>query len=308
MKKVIVWGHKNNNTFAWIHHAFVKSFKHLGYDTYHFDNEDVLWDLEDFDFSDSLFITEGQVDQSIPIRKDCKYILHNCDLTKYQDTIANCLNLQVYSSPRTIAPGNEVEKIDDYVYYQPKPSSHDGCNNRTLFMPWATSLLPHEFVEYDIAELVAKKSTDKVYWIGSICDGYQGNLNELRCLATTLAKDFGVQLVNERVEDSQQEILVRDSFVVPAIQGQWQVDVGYIPCRVFKNISYGRIPFTNSATVNELFQGKLPYAETKDMKNLVQQTVAREASILQKDYNEIVSFVKDKHTYINRINQLLKFI
>jgi hypothetical protein len=60
IKKVVLWGHKlHTHTHSYIHFAFHKAFKHLGYDTYWFDNND---DVSGFDFFGSLFITEGQVD------------------------------------------------------------------------------------------------------------------------------------------------------------------------------------------------------------------------------------------------------
>ena len=41
IKKVVIWGHKlYSHTHSFIHSGFFKAFKHLGYDTYWFDNND----------------------------------------------------------------------------------------------------------------------------------------------------------------------------------------------------------------------------------------------------------------------------
>ena len=72
--KVIVWGHLlHSHTHSYVHHSFNKTFKYLGYDTYWLDNKS---DISGINFTNSLFLTEGQVDQSIPLRNDCFYLLH----------------------------------------------------------------------------------------------------------------------------------------------------------------------------------------------------------------------------------------
>ena len=49
IKKVVIWGHKlYSHTHSFIHSGFFKAFKHLGYDTYWFDNND---NIKDFDFT-----------------------------------------------------------------------------------------------------------------------------------------------------------------------------------------------------------------------------------------------------------------
>jgi hypothetical protein len=34
---------------------------------------------------------------------------------------------------------------------------------------------------------------------------------------------------------------IRRSRIAPAIAGRWQVEHNYLPCRMFKNISYGQL-------------------------------------------------------------------
>ena len=53
----------------------------LGFDTFWFDDKD---DVSKFDFTNSLFITEHQVDNHIPKRDDCLYFVHRIkDPEKY---------------------------------------------------------------------------------------------------------------------------------------------------------------------------------------------------------------------------------
>ena len=68
-ERVIIWGHKlHTHTHSYIHYGFQRGFKHLNYDVYWFDNNDTTNDdFKNFNFDNCLFITEGQVDELIPI-------------------------------------------------------------------------------------------------------------------------------------------------------------------------------------------------------------------------------------------------
>ena len=83
-KKFIAWGLKlHSHTHSYIHVAYCKAFQYLGYDVYHLDDSD---DISNFDFTNSIFLTAGICDKNIPIIKEAKYILHNCEeLEKYKN-------------------------------------------------------------------------------------------------------------------------------------------------------------------------------------------------------------------------------
>lgn len=51
----------------------MKGFKHLGYETYWFHDGDFP---KDFDYSNTLFITEGYADTNIPIKDSSIYFVH----------------------------------------------------------------------------------------------------------------------------------------------------------------------------------------------------------------------------------------
>jgi hypothetical protein len=77
-----------------------------------------------------------------------------------------------------------------------------------------------------------------------------------------------------------------------------------LTCRVFKNISYGHLGLTNSKAIYEELEGNCVYNENTEelfydgMKN-------------RKNYKLIsdgMKFVKENHTYINRINSLISIL
>lgn len=287
MKKVIIWGHKlHSHTHSYIHYAFHKAFQFMGYNTYWMDDND---NVDGFNFSDSIFLTEGQVDKKIPVRNDCKYILHNCD-SKYDSIRDNCLKIQVYTN--SVLSYN-AEKVGNFIYY-------DNAG-KILYQYWATDLLPNE-IEY--------KKIDRnreVYWVGTIGDGKFGNINELSGFIKGCTLN-GINFIHKSGIDFQEcKTLISQSYLAPAINGKWQVENGYIPCRIFKNISYGQFGLTNNKAVNDLFEGRLIYDEnTFELFNRGKEMLDK------KEYESLLfslmNIVKSEHTYINRINTILKFL
>jgi len=295
-KKVIIWGHKlHSHTHSYIHWAFYRTFKHLGYDTYWFDNSD---DVRGFDFSGSLFITEGQVDQKMPVRDDCRYILHNCDGARYKSLKDKdlCICLQVYTHdclPR------KVEEVDDFIFVD--------RGDRCIYMPWATDLLPHEIdAQKERIQREGMTRSHIIHWVGTSSTGEFGNIDEINAFRKAAAQ-HGLSFKFDRNLSMEDNIrVIQASYVAPALQGAWQVKNGYIPCRIFKNISYGKMGVTNSETVSRLFKGKIVY--NPDCYRLCYDAVARVKNMSQDDLFELMDLVRTKHTYINRIHWLLWFL
>lgn len=303
-KKIIIWGHKlHTHTHSYVHYGFFKAFKYLGYDTYWFDNSD---NVQNFDFSESLFITEGQVDENMPLRDDCRYILHYCYQRKerYKELIKNGNAILLYPHLTNVERDNiywphyEVHEnaiqMEPYVYYD--------INARFIMMPWATDLLPYE-IDHIKLQVPNIKKERTIYWVGS-------DIDELKPFAAVCRKNhISFKQIDPWVKPASPEEniqLIQRSYFAPAIQRQWQLDHGYIPCRIFKNISYGQMGITNSKMVYELFNKKIVYSS--DMKELFNKATNRVANGSKEELYELMDFVRDHHTYLNRIECLLKFM
>lgn len=282
--KIIIWGHKlHSHTHSYIHASFYKAFKHMGYETFWFDNKD---DVSSFDFSNSLFITETQVDEKIPKRKDCLYVLHNCDGNLYSGL--NKIGLQTYTK-QSKNPDNK------YIVF-------DGS---TLTMCWATDLLSHEIntdTHYNV------KTLDKIYWVGTMGDGQFGNEGELNPFINK-AKQKGKIFIHSNPWGAPKSFeqncqMIRDSYLAPTIVGQWQKENDYIPCRIFKNISYGKLGLTNSPAVKEMFGDMVVYSDnTSELFDLAENKLN---TITHKEMKDSMEFVKNNHTYINRCRSILE--
>jgi hypothetical protein len=289
--KIVLWGHKlHSHTHSYVHYAFHKAAKHMGYESYWLDNED---EISGIDLENSIFITEGQVDQKIPIRDDCFYVLHNCYDEKYKKLFISkkAFVLQVYTN--AILQYN-YKKFNDFIQYD--------IDGQALYFPWGTDLLPHEI---DL-NFKLNKNSKVSNWIGTMGGGEFGNINELQPFINA-CNENGIKFNHSASIEFEDNIrLIKESFAAPAIVGTWQKKVGYIPCRIFKNISYGHIGSTNSETVNKLFNNKLIYNQNeKDLFFSIKNYINSSNDDLRL---ELINEVKNNHTYVNRIETILNFI
>jgi hypothetical protein len=81
-------------------------------------------------------------------------------------------------------------------------------------------------------------------------------------------------------------------------------EIGYIPCRLFKNISYGKLGAVNAHRLNKLFQNNVIYHSNEY--ELVKLCIENRENY---DYiYEQMKWVAENHTYINRVNDILKVL
>lgn len=291
--KIVLWGHKSNlNTFYYIHYAYVKFFKYLGYDTHWFDDSD---DVSKFDFSNTLFFTEGQVDGKIPLRDDCFYVLHNCPDNKYSDLFSKnrCIIMQTYT-----------DAILQYNYHKIEECVYGDYVGKCVYFPWATDLLPHE-IEANKPTVAFNQNSKFVHWVGTVGGEYFGNIDQITPFKKACAEN-GITFTNRMLVSAEENInLIKQSYMAPTIVGKWQHEVGYAACRIFKNISYGQFGITSSPRINELFQNKIIF--NTDSYQLFYDARIRLESLQLSELYSLMDFVKNNHTFLNRINVILNF-
>lgn len=288
-RTAVIWGHKlHSHTHSYVHEGFARAFRFLGYDVFWVDDAD---DVSGIDFSGALFLTEGQVDSCIPIRRDCKYVLHNCDGKRYASIRSNCLNIQVYCANQVRRAA--LDRVGPAAYYA------DGV----LYQPWATDLLPNE-IRFEWADLPRKAVSS---WIGTIGDGPFGNIREIDGFQRA-CQERGVAFEQRASVSRATHIeLIQRSFLAPAITGTWQVGEGYVPCRIFKNISYGQLGLTNSPAVNDLFDGRLVVNPDTHQLFADGETALRAPDAAAR-IRELMQVVRETHTFVNRIATILEVL
>jgi hypothetical protein len=327
-KKVIIWGFPlHTHTHSYIHYGWYKGFKHLGYDTHWFDDNNVS---DDFDFNDCLFITEGYADSKIPIVDTSIYFVHIAvSPEKYIGKVKRFIEIRYLVDSIKDCNYNYVlnkelcEKISDCTYYE-KLENNGGLvkyhndpipmNYECVYTCWATDLLPNEIVEDNIYA----NRHNKIYWFGS---SNHMNTKEIAFFAEECTQHGIEFLVNDPWQnplpfETVQEYTMK-SFMAPDFRssgdprkialgetGTCHKQNGYIACRLLKSISYGHLGITNSKHAYELLERTPIYND--DEKQLFHDALEH-----IKDYDLMkkqMSVVREKHTFLNRIADLLNVL
>jgi hypothetical protein len=299
IKRIVIWGlRKKYHTHRHIHKAFYENTKKLGYET--------LW-LEDerknqkYIKTNDLIITAEPVgkmvpekfkleDYNLPIRDDIFYCLHNFkDIFKNKLNPKNYINLAVYHN--IILNIKNIEKWGPVTYFD--------TTTRTLYQPWGTDLLPEEF------RTPVFNKNSLAFWIGSVWNNTlnQGNLNEISELKTALEQNKLKFLKLRFIPDWLNIFLVRISRIAPAMAGRYQVEIDYLPCRMFKNISYGQLGITNVKKFKDILGDS--FIEGNSIKEIIENALllSKEEYIAKvKVQQEIIK----NYTYKNSIENIIK--
>lgn len=327
-KKVIIWGYDTNaHTHYYINYGWYKAFKYLDYDTYWFSDNNFP---TDFDFNDCLFVTEGWADNKIPISRTSIYLVNDCrDPNKYYGKVKRLIDMRYLVDEirdinySYVLDKNKAEKISNSLFYErlhdnggardfhdnPQPMEYEA-----IYTCWATDLLPHEI---DIQDRFYSREQN-IYWFGSATPA---NTHELRLFANECEKNRINFIVSNPWYTPQSFDTVREmtkrSFMAPDIRtggdpnkialgetGTCHKKIGYIACRLFKSVSYGQLGITNSKHMYDIMQNTVIYNDNE-------ANLFHDAFPKLKDYNlieEQMKIVKESHTFVSRIKDIMKII
>lgn len=328
LTKVIVWGYPlHTHTQSYVHAMWHKAFAFMGYNAHWFDDENFP---KDFDYSNSIFIAEGWGDKNIPINDTSVYFVNfGINPKRYLERGAKFVDLRL--NVNQINDLNysyelnqlSLEKLGECAYFMKDADDsalaeqfRSGISGYSaLYLSWATDLLPHEF-NFDFRFFQRERAC---YYIGTIGEN---NIKQLSRFNEAL-REFQIPFYQvdpwkSPVSFEEAMKLVQKSYIAPDIRGSLirknvsgkpdtgadHKSIGYIPCRTFKNISYGQLGSTNSLAVKKLFGDLVVYDD--DEYKLAYMT--RERS---QDYDYVLEqmhYVKDNHTYINRAKAILNTV
>lgn len=297
IEAVVIWGHPlHSHTHSYIHQAFQRAFDYLRYKWYWLDNKKPFKEYGIKLPDKCLYITEGNVSKNIILNPKSYYVLHNCEIKKYKEAGIpdnHILILQVYT--KACIPHSVPLNHSEYIRF-------DG---KTLYMPWGSDLHPHE-IDANISKLesISKLYKPVCHFVGMMLDNpWKICQEECKKHGISFSAVGGFSKNNVSLEENMKR--VQEAVIAPAFQEPWQVEHGYIPCRIFKNISYGKMGITNNETVQELFEGKLIY--DSDVKNATKKAIeyvkkSEDLELLK----SLMIEVRDKHTYINRVKDIFE--
>ncbi len=299
IKRIVIWGLKYKyHTQRHIHQAFYKNAKKIGYDA--------IW-LEDSKMSakkikpGDLIISTAAIgrmvpekntldDFYLPIRDDVFYCLHN-----YKELFTNKINpehlikLQVYNNENGADQSDVKWGVVNYF----------DTKTRTLYQPWGTNLSSQEFKK------PVFRRNNLVIWVGNVWNdsNNHGNLNEIAELKEVLHKNKLKFIKVKVVPDFIHLFLIRWSRIAPAIGGFQQVKTDYLPCRMFKNISYGQLGITNVKKFKEILGDH--FVNGSSIEEIIEKTL----SLSKNEYINIVKAQQEivkKYTYEQAIKNIVK--
>jgi len=290
-RKVVVWGLKRQyHTHRYIHQSFYRTLKKLGVPAVWTDfNPRQAGVIEAGDFVLSADPKGRFVNgHNLPVKKNVFYCLHNfsADIARQIDP-KFLLHLQVYTNFAETAD----QKWDEVTFFN--------SQTRTLYQPWGTNLLSEEFRQ------PAFNNHKRVFWIGSVWNNglNQGNINEIAELKRALGKKKLKFSPVRFVPDWLNIFLIRYSRLAPAVAGRWQAENNYLPCRMFKNISYGQLGFSNVKKFGDLFKGcNLNEPTTEEL-------VDKALRLSQPDYLALIAEqqkIVRGHTYVQKLSNIFR--
>jgi len=317
--KVIIWGHPlYSHTHSYVHEAYYRAFKSMGYDTYWFHDKDYP---KDFDYTNCLFIGEGFADKKIPINDTSCYLIMYCpspakyqEAGRYIDIRMSAVNfkdhIQQYSLDK-----NTATKIGPACYFVPKVAGKVQVKNDyvdygmddydKVYIAWATNLLPEEFKKEDMY-LERERA---IYFSGSIssngvCENYSNWLPFLKACNENQVRFIHNDPWQNPISTQDVIANTQKSLLGIDIRGPEHLKQQLLTCRVFKNISYGHLGLTNSKAVYEELDGNCIYNENTEELFF--------DGIRNKDNYRLISsgmkLVQENHTYVNRIGSLLSIL
>jgi hypothetical protein len=323
--KVIIWGYPlHSHTHSFVHYGWVKGFKYLNYETFWFHDEEYP---TDFDYNNCLFITEGYADKNIPIVHTSTYFVHYAiDPMKYYNKVKRLIDMRFlmdsvnnYAYNYTLNK-DECLKISNCTYYE-KLRNNQGITKyhlnptemdyECIYTCWATDLLPHE-IKY---ENMFHERENKIYWYAT---ANHTDTEEIKRFYEECQKN-NIEWIenNSRKTLVSSEIVqenIMKSYMSPDIRSDSKNEIsrydflhktnGYIPCRLFKNISYGQLGITNSKHAYELLEESVIYNSDESQLFYDALTEMKNYELIKKQ----MDIVRKKHTFINRINDVISIL
>lgn len=294
---------ESSNSYKWIHYRFFRAFKFLWFDVKRVDSN--INNLPS-KWKKYIIITEHQVDKVLLENYSNNRVIfdHYLTLDKYNQW--NVANKNIYPFfPVQYNLARQVWRwltIEEFYYQKNMP---------TIF--WWCDLLPNEMVwrpyHYN--------NTQDVSFLGSRRQDNRLQLEKLRiyCILNWLKyHQYGKHLLlrspffkNDFLTPEELEQKTFNAFISPALQGN-QINDWYIPCRLFINMSLSVLAVSNNPYVYYLFDDDEVIVDKNIWKMMMKaQKIIKDRKVdlyTKKAFEK----VKEKHTYINRINELFAYL
>ena len=321
--KIIVWGamFDTGHTHAFVHDACVRAAEYLGYSTYWLDNRH---NLPDEFFDNALIISEqwlvfaNGISNKLPLRPTSTYLIHyignkgpvegNPGASMYLGKVGRLIDFRFANNwgvdgveDKNYAYKFEKEKytpINDGTSFFEKGSDYD-----IFYSIWATDLLPNE-IDFE-TRLIPFNEPKFAFFGGTIREDNQEMFKPFidECEKNKLPFVYNSPWQNPLTVEQMRNAVVQ-SYLPLDVRPRNHLANGYISCRSIKNISYGALCLTNSKETYDFFDQEVAYADNPKDLFYVAQEMQNNPKTKDLILNQMKK-VKDKHTYVNRIKDMI---
>ena len=289
--QVVIFGPLlHEHPISWMFYGYCKAFTYKRYQVI-WVNQETRKELESMDLSNSLFITDGEHDDNIPLRHDSFYLLFQNKKDKYLGY--NSLYLNLY--------GNDLVNVKTW---KDKSYIKYSLETRELYFPLATELVPQEIlINQQNSILTYPGNTRNVCLLGNISDG--NNVSKIfgDIKANCVTNFYNLCVVNNFTSEDR-ATAIKTCRVSPIISSDYQLDRGEIDYRVFQAISYGGFPVTNSKITRDLFDPNCIYYADNGRDLLLKGIEHRDDTFTDQWKWKLMENIKNNHTYVKRIDTI----
>jgi len=312
VKKIIIWGFPYLScSHSFTHGAFKKAFDYLGYEVSWFPDEPNI----NYNFNNCNFITEGSCCNFIPINKTSNYFVHvPKNINKFLNNVKNFIDLRYLVTH--INDGiydytvdfNKLEKMATGVFLEKNSLEYPKA-----YISWASDLLPEE-INFDWVNI----QRDQCYYYAGNWNSQQNTLNAAHNNVDSILKfanllkeknniDFSRVCFDKFLNEDEHIKIIQKSYVSPDFRGPKQHEWKYVPCRVFKSISYGHLGAGNSdapITMDNFLDGY--YIHSNNIEELHEKVIEKRED--KKFILQQMKLVKERNTFVERAKGLLKIM
>tara|TARA_Y100000589_G_scaffold301765_1_gene312857 strand:+ start:814 stop:1824 length:1011 start_codon:yes stop_codon:yes gene_type:complete len=285
---------RNPYTHSYIFEGFFNAADFLGYKTFWIENQS---DLEEISDSKTLVFCEGSYMPDFNKKINCKFALHSIpkNLDKFSELSEskNCLKLEVFKNEAL-----NFLKIGDLTYFDQE--------NFTLYQPWATNLIPYEIV---VDKNMPNFDNKISYYIGMLYGKGVRRAKEYNLSLKNSTTPTKIKCVTGASHKTSQDLTINSSICLD-IRDDHHLEVGYIPCRIFKTLSYGREIYVNSHYIKK-YLSHIPFVKFfnngESLKNQYNEKLSMpdyQKKALIEEKNFTLDFIKNHHTYVNRLENI----
>lgn len=284
INNVILFGpylhqHPNGLLFYGLFRAFIyKRFKNVLWI-----NQEKINLLNNYNLSNSIFITDDIHDDNIPLRDDCYYLLFNNKKSKYNPYFHLYFNIYSNNLPIYVQPW----KNKYYIQYS--------LEHKEVYFPWATELLPEEILI--LQEDNTQVETNTFCILGDISNELYGNLKKF-----IKKYYYNFELVNSY--NNKFEKINRQLGICLSTNDEITND--NINHNVMRIISYGGFPISNSELTLNLFDRMCSYYINNNSEKIVTNSINKFHQVFNKYCRwSLMDDVKEHHTFVQRVEILL---